>query len=463
MDGTDFLGDRRAPASTNVSGAGGDNGHVIGPLPHRWWFKPGTFILVPVGMSFTAWTVFAVVGEFGFTSAAYRQKLTGFEVPATISFGGIGLLLFWYTAIVATSTVGWRLAADRPMPTQMAASTSTPEFERRYFMLILMTAAFGVFYSYFKIARTKSIIGALASQSGNDFTNSLSGSAGIETLRYAVILAAPTGVFLWRKKVIGLGYMIAGVVLILANSLIASRLSLLMASVVFLVMTVRSQGESPKPKLGGTPLWVKMVAIVFVGFTALGILNFFRNANYYRAAGVTNPAAMNMYQMGTYLAVPAQVSLGVSNSISHGLWDVRGDHVNSLDAVQPTFLQFTKIKKDDSWKDPVVYHYSVTFGPEFFTNSVFADTYTDYGMWGWVYTFCLYGAAGYIFASAMRYGPVVAGAGGVMAYCFSEVWRIQIVNYGIVIFLMLAAAGCSAVAIRLVNRRSSFQALVRST
>ncbi len=420
-------------------------GSIIGALQSRWWITPGTFILLPVGMSFTAWTVFAVLGEFGYTSS-FREKLTGFDVPASISVGGIGLLLFWYCAIVTTSTVGWRLGADRYMASNIAAKTSTPGFERRYFILILLTAATGVGYAVYKIASTNSIIGSLAGQTGNDFSKSLSGTAGFETLRYAVILAAPIGVHLWQKKIIGLPYMAAGVMLLMMNAIMTSRMSLLMAGVVYLMTMVRAQGNSSKVR-NGTPRWVQAVAVGLVGFCALGFLNYFRNANYYRQAGVTNPAAMNMYQMGTYLAVPAQVSLGVAYSVAHGTYDVRGDHINSIDAIQPTFLQFTKISKDDSWKGPDFYNYSVTFGPEFFTNSVFADTYAVYGLWGWFYTFLLYGMAGYIFARILRYGPVVAGSGGLMAYCFSEVWRIQIVNYGIVIFLMLLTLGCTKLAI----------------
>jgi hypothetical protein len=419
---------------------------VLAPLRLQWWVTPAVFILVPVAMSFLAWTIFAILGEFGYITA-FREMLTGFAVPATASLGGIGLLLFWYCAMVATSTLGWRLGADRFMPVQIAARTSTKEFERRYFFLVLATAALGVAYSYYKIASQKSIIDALANQSGNDFTKSLSGTAGIETLRYAVILAAPLGIHLWRQKVIKWPYMIVSVLLIMGNSLIASRLSLLMASVVFLIITVRSRSGAPKTRRRSNRL-VQFIAILLIGFLALAVLNFFRNANYYREAGVTNPAAMNLYQMGTYLAVPAQVTLGVADAVAGGRYVVSGNRIDSLDAVQPTFLQFKKVSKDDSWKDAVYYHYSVKFASSFFTNSVFADTYAIFGVWGWFYTFLLYGAAGYAFARIMRYGPVVAGSGGVLAYCFAEVWRIQIVNYGIVIFLLLLTAGCAALAIR---------------
>ena len=187
---------------------------------------------------------------------------------------------------------------------------------------------------------------------------------------------------------------------------------------------------------------------ILIGFTLLGALNFFRNANYYRQAGVTNPAAMNFFQMGAYLGVPAQVSIGVSDAIMRGDWEQRGDVTNSSNAIQPTFLQFDKVSKDDSWKGAEVYGYSATFEPSFFTNSVFADTYSSYGMWGWFYTILLYGFAGYLFAWIFRYSVVIAGTAGVVAYTLSEVWRIQIVSYGFVIFLLMLTAGSAWIATR---------------
>ena len=68
--------------------------------------------------------------------------------------------------------------------------------------------------------------------------------------------------------------------------------------------------------------------IALSGFTVLTALNYFRNANYYREAGVSNPVAMNLYQMGAYLAVPAQVSLGVSDAVMGGAWENQGGAVD---------------------------------------------------------------------------------------------------------------------------------------
>jgi len=200
---------------------------------------------------------------------------------------------------------------------------------------------------------------------------------------------------------------------------------------------------------------IALAVIAISGFAALTALNYVRNANYYREAGVSNPVEMNLYQTGAYLAVPAQVSLGVSDAVVRGAWEKQGGALSSLGAVQPTFLQFNKVAKDDSWKQASVYGYSVAFAGNFFTNSVFADTYSVYGTWGWLYTILAYGFAGYAFARIFSFSPVIAASAGVVAYCFLEVWRVQILIYGIVVFLLLLTAGSAFLTARLRPPRST--------
>jgi hypothetical protein len=243
--------------------------------------------------------------------------------------------------------------------------------------------------------------------------------------------------------------MVVAVLLLIANALIASRLALLMACAIFLAVWVRSREPQRATSSSRARRWIAVTLIVLSGFAVLTALNYFRNANYYRAAGVSNPVAMNMYQTGAYLAVPAQVSLGVSDAVVRGAWEKQGGAVTSLGAVEPTFLQFNKVTKDASWKQAATYGYSVTFAGNFFTNSVFADTYSVYGAWGWLYTILAYGFAGYAFARVFSFSPVIAASAGVVAYCFLEVWRVQILTYGIVIFLLLLTAGSAFLAVKI--------------
>ncbi|MDX1888169.1 O-antigen polymerase [Mycolicibacterium sp. 050158] len=410
------------------------------------WFSPGVLILAPVLLSFAAWFAFVVRREFG-PAQTMSEALTGFPAPAQASGEGVALLAVWYCAIVMVSMVGFWLGMHRSRVAEGDARTDTAWFERRYFFLLLAAGAVGVGYAFMKVGGISAIVASLQEQTANDFSNALSGFAGVQTLRYATILSAPLGVYLWRKKVIGWPFMVAGVLLLVANAMISSRLSLLMAVAVYLTAWVRSR--RPR-RVAGAPRTRTLVTVVLIGlcgFAVLTALNYIRNANYYREAGVSNPVAMNFYQMGAYLAVPAQVSVGVSDAVMRGAWEKPGGVVSSLGAVEPTFLQFQKVTKDDSWKQSSVYGYSVAFAGNFFTNSVFADIYSVYGTWGWGYTIVAYGLAGYAFARIFSFSPVIAASAGVVAYCFLEVWRVQILTYGIVIFLLLlTAAGAVFVA-----------------
>ena len=409
------------------------------------WFIPAVFILAPVGASFGAWAVLGALDLLGYAGGSW-EKLAGFSEPAPLTARSVVLLLFWYGAVVSLSMVGWRLGTRSRPSRDIVALTDSVSFERRYFFVILAAATIGIGYSIYQIGSPLAIIQSLSAQTGNDLYSSLSNTASPVTLRYSTILAAPIGIYLWRKKALAWPFMVLSVVLLLMNAMLAHRLSLLMASVVYLAMLARKQAKTTQKSPNKPSRWIAIVAIAVIGFSLLAALNYFRNANYYRDAGVSSPVAMNLYQMGAYLAVPAQVSIGVSNAVMSGAWEVPSDPITALTAIQPTFLQFDKVSKDDSWKRASEFGYSVKFAPNFFTVSVFADTYALYGTWGWLYTFGLYAFAGYLLARIIRYGTVVAGTAGVVAYCFAEMWRIQILSYGIVIYLLLLTIGSALIA-----------------
>ncbi|KAA0107648.1 hypothetical protein CIW47_17060 [Mycolicibacterium sp. P1-5] len=420
-------------------------------MTRRWWFNPAFFALAPFLAGLVGWSI-ALGWRHVHSGPASWDKLLGFAVPARATAGGVTLLLLWWAAVISVSMLGWRLGAAGAPPRTGWLSLTTPAMERRYFVLVTVVAGLGILYTIYQVGGPASIVASLASQSGNDVSNAMSQTAGGQTLRFATILAAPIGIYLWREKVIPFFYMLIAVGLLLTSAMISSRLSLLMAGFVYLAIWACSRPASVRGAGNAVKRITVVVGIVVIGVGLLTAMNYFRNANYYREAGVTNPLVMNLYQMGAYLTVPAQVSLGVSTAIMDSNWHNPGDPITSSDAIKPTFLQFKKITKDDSWKDANEYHYAVNFEPNFFTNSVFADTYADFGMWGWFYTFVIYGFAGFLFARLIRYGPVIAGSGGVVAYCFSEIWRIQILSYGIVIFLMLLTVGCSVLTTALTKR-----------
>jgi len=413
-----------------------------------WWLAPAVLIMVPVLGSFVAWASLIGWCSAGGCPAGSWMDLRGFLRPAPFTLAGFTLLAVWYIAVVVLATIGWRLGHGTTPSSESIARTSGAGFERRYFFLILAVATAGVGYAYSRIASATSITEALTTQSGNTFTEALPDSAGLATLRYATILAAPISIYLWRKKVLHPGFALFAVGLLVANSMIASRLSLLMAVVVYLVLQTAVAREPLGTERKSMRPWHILVAVAIL-FTLLTTLNYVRNGNYYRDAGVTNPIAMNLYQSGAYLAVPAQVSVGVSDAVMRGSFDNPGSVVGSAAAALPTFLVPAHEVRAKESLGADSYDFTVSFAPNFTTNSEFADTYADFGAWGWLYTLLLFPLAGYVFGRFLTYGPVIAGSAGVLAYCFAEVWRIQLLTQGLTIFLVLLTLVCAFLAARL--------------
>ncbi len=427
-------------------------GGVAPGMPRRWWLTPPFLILAPAALSFAAWGFLYIRLRLGYEQAL-RENLTGFAIPATPSAKALLLLLLWYGAVASISALGWRLGSDKQPNHTVAALTGTARFRRYYFLLILTAAALGVGYSYYRIASTVSILSTLQGQTGNDFSDALSASAGPQTLRYATILAAPLGVYLWRKKEIGWPFAAVATVLLVLNAMITSRLALMMAAFVYLSMWLADTSIKKRTTRRHTARWLGVAALLLAMFAVLTALNFFRNANFYREEGISNPLSMNLYQTAAYLAVPAQVSIGVADAIMTGAWEVRGDPLDSLQTIQPTFLQSNKVSKS-AGKDPEFYGSAVSFMRSFVTNSAFADIYAYYGLWGWLYTTALYGVAGYLYGVLQRFVAVIAGSAGVLAYAYFEVWRTEMLNDGILIFLLLLTLGSATTAAWLARRTS---------
>ena len=425
-------------------------GDAVSARIDRWWFSPAIFMLVPICASYLAWLSLVAWRELATDRPASWAKLSGFAEPSNPTAPGIVLLIVWYAAAACVATLGWRLGSDRRIKPETLSRITSPTFERRYFYLIFATALIGVLYSYYVISSSQNILDSLTTQE-NQFTTALPGYAGIQTLRSATILAAPIGIYLWRKKVIGFPLAAAAVMLLVLNAAIASRLSLFMAAFVYAVIYVVTRKPAVRVNRNRGRIWIAAGVVFAIGFSLLAGLNYVRNANYYRDAGVTNPYAMNLYQVGAYLATPAQVSLGIASAVMDRHWEEPGHPVDSIDAAQPTFLQFKKVSKDQGLREGAFYGFTVVLESNFTTNGVFSDTYAMHGMWGWVYTILLYLLAGFLFARLVNYGVVVAGSAGVMAHCLSEVWRTQNVNFGFVIFLLLLTWAC-VVSVRIWSR-----------
>lgn len=392
-----------------------------------WLLRPTSLLLISVAVSFAMWIV-----------PGQSEELRGFAQRTSVGVGGAFLLAGWYTLCLIVIWGCIQLGTKVRTVERLAMFDRSASLERNFFWFISIVASVGMVYCLIHIATTVSIMDAVQNQTFNNLAHALPEGTGIATLRYATALAAPVGVYLWQRKNAPLVVVIWNVLLLLANAALASRLSLILALLVYVFLFVRTnRGFRLK-------WWVAVVAFVAV-FGGLTAFNYARNAGYYERHGVENAVEMNAYQLAAYLGTPIQVSLGVSEQISTGKLAVAGDPLLSLQAVAPTFIDFEKVNLGTGTKDQR--YGAVSVADNLTTNSAFADTYVKYGWWGVTYTLLVLAVAAFGFGVFARYRSVVAILAAVLLYGFAEYWRIFLFNQGILVFLLLATGAGLAFAL----------------
>ncbi|MFJ3380057.1 oligosaccharide repeat unit polymerase [Curtobacterium sp. NPDC090217] len=385
--------------------------------PYRW-FQPWMLLLLPVLASFLAWVV---PGE--------GTYLRGFAVRSNFSLSAAFALGAWYLACILVLAFGSAIGRTvRPSRGLLAAEQSA-FFERYFYRMLTAFAIVGVCGAYYLISRDLSIVAAIQSDQANLLSEALLDGSSVGTLRYAVTVAAPVGLILALER--KASWLSAGVnlVMLLAVVLLSSRLSLIMATAVFIFLYYQRRPA------GRLRLGMATCAGIAL-FLLLAVFNYTRNANYYRSFGVDNPIAMNVYQILSYVGAPSQVSIGVADAIVGGRFPVNVSAVQALQAVVPTFLQSEKGDKSAA-TDLGLYAYQVDVAPNLNANSSFADVYAQWGWWGLVYTLIVLGIAAAVFTHFRQYKSAVAVMAGVMAYGFLEYWRGYLFNTGNIVFLVL--------------------------
>lgn len=381
------------------------------------FLTPSQLLLAPIIFSLIVWSL---PGE--------SLYLRGFSDRAAVSYGGVLLLLAFYTTAVLVALgcagLGKSLAAGRGLERARSA-----EVERRFYLVASLTALVGVTAAYSAVGSSVSIFDALTTSSANVLSENLADGSSLATLRYATAMAAPVGIYLYRKRKASLFSVVVNCLLLAMNALLTSRLSLVMAIVILLFLM--AQEDSAKR--------IKPLLLVFTGcviFAALTVFNLVRNGNYYRLFGVDNPIAMNLYQIMTYVGAPGQVSLGVASSIFNGKFEKHVPVAAAIEAMTPTFLRSGKGEKSGT-TDPAIYGYSVDIAPNLNTNSAFADTYAKYGWWGLLAILIVLALVSLLFGVFIRVGGVYAAGAGVIGYGFAEFWRLFLFSQGISVFLIL--------------------------
>ncbi|MGM9473808.1 O-antigen polymerase [Pseudarthrobacter sp. YS3] len=383
--------------------------------------------MVPIILSLVVWSI---PGE--------SLYLRGFGDRADVNLGGVLLLLAFYATVVFVAVSFAALGKSLIAGDGLVRARST-EVEKRFYLVISLSGLVGVVAAYSAVSGSVSIVDALSTSSANVLSEHLADGSSLATLRYATAMAAPVGLYLYRKRKVSLFSVVINCLLLIMNALLTSRLSLVMAIVVFFFLMAH-EDSSRRFK----PLGIAFAGLVI--FAALTIFNFVRNGNYYRLFGVDNPIAMNVYQIMAYVGAPGQVSLGVASSIFNGKFGKQVPAASAVEAVIPTFLRAEKADKSAT-TDPAIYGYNVDIAPNLNTNSAFADTYAKYGWWGLVAILVLLASMSLLFGIFSRVGGVYAAGAGVIGYGFAEFWRLFLFSQGISVFLVLLTITSAVIAL----------------
>lgn len=378
--------------------------------------NPIFYLLAPVLISALIW---AVPGS--------SNQLRGFTARADGSPEAWLLVACFYTVAASLIWLGLRLGQNAGPSERLIVATSSRAFDRRFSLVLTIFASVGVLYSVYLVQQQTSIFDVLGSSQGNQLKESIGGVAGIATLRYTAAISAPVALYVWKFRSGRLSLALWNVLLLLMSALFSSRLSFIMAVVVFVFIVVNLRSNI---RFRPIPLAIGGAAVL----AALVAFNYFRNARFYEALGVTDPLAMNFYQVAAYLGAPFQVTLGIANGIANGGYAVKSDPISAFPLIVPTFLR----PGGDTYGSSGDFGSYVQVATNLTTNSAFGDTYAAYGWWGLFYVLITLFVAGLLAGYASKFRSLVVVAGAVVCYGFAEIWRLFLFPQGIIIYLLLS-------------------------
>lgn len=382
--------------------------------------RPSSLIVVPAAISTAVWI-------FPWPDSVRR----GFSVREDLTSGAVAFLVAWYGMLAMCATFGWLLGRKtKPSPKLDAAP------DESVYRLLTWVGLIGVvgMYALVEVSSPGLIAQAFSSRQFNLVREAVPAQAGLATLRYATVLTGAIAMhrrFILKEKS---KVHLMNMALLVASSLVASRLSIIMAVLLLVALAARSGNVSIKPK--------RLVAVGLIALIFLGYANFLRNANYYEARGTTNPAAMMLSEVVAYVGSPAQVAARAAQGPIEVDQPEFGEALATT--ITPTFL--TSSPPPDVARATLWYRSNVDIEPVLTTVSTLAALYPLFGGWSFVVMGIICMIAGLVMGHMGRYRNYMFLGSFVAGYCFVEVWRTYIANAGIIWFIILVlVASCAMV------------------
>jgi hypothetical protein len=374
--------------------------------------KPYNLVLITVFLSFLAWLVPM--------SPSIRR---GFSIKEEFSAFSFLLLLVWYLCIFLFSYLGFQLG--RKIQKSQGIDNCHDSF---FYKTLSFFSLLGITITYITIfVKNPYFWDYVANNQANQLKYTLYDNyvLGVNTLRYLTIISSAIAIvnILKNKEVKRLDFL--NIVSLFFNSLISSRLSIIMAVVIAIYLIKRRNIIVP---------FRKVVIVLIITFSVLTYLNYVRNANFYlENYQINNPIFSNVSEILTYLGSPFQVSLGVANNAP--LINNWVSLENSIVFLVPTFFDdFINLNSNhvQSYRD------YVDVEPTLTTNSVFADMFPSVGYFSFVIIsiICFFFSA--LAGHFSNYDSYVCLVTPIVLYCFAELWRVYLFNAGIIWSLIIS-------------------------
>jgi len=386
---------------------------VIGALNTlKKLLTPHYIILLTVLVSLSAWLL------------PFDNMRRGFLQKENLTVQAICFLLLWYGLIFVCGKVGF--AVGRKIK---RAETLDTIPDGTFYKIITALSLFGVLYVCITIVTTDPLfLQYILAFQANLLKNSLYDNyeTGIHSLRYLSILGGAMALYYIVAEKSFKFIHLLNLVSLLVTSFLSSRLSIMLACLIFVGIMVRR----------GRRISVRTIAVfAILLFALLTVFNFYRNANYYKFFyNMTNPILMNISEMVTYLGSPFQVSVGVANHADEFRYNgnVEG---RIAEKVFPTYVQSDE---DEAVGHADAYRAFVDVEASLTTNSAFTSYYSGMGN----YAFIVIAVISFLYAAIAghisQYRSFLFVIQYVVLYCFAEVWRTDLFTAGIIHILILA-------------------------
>lgn len=391
--------------------------HKYNCLP--WWLRPSVVVIGTLFLSIIAWIIPVELVPHGFTT---RQALT---------LRGLASLTTWYGLIFLFSELGFRWG----MKTRRLRELEGGDLDRA-FSVLLVLGTIGIMYIYMVAIGLENALAYISDRQANNLRYAIEGNymPGLLSFRWASVPCGALGVYRVVKFRRIRAKDVWGMALLICNSMITSRLSLVMACLIFIGL----YSTDLKRRLR----FRTVVVLMCVAFIILTWLNYIRNAGFYETNyNISSPLLMNLSEITTYLAAPFQTSLFVANNGE--LFKPEDLEFFILSYVVPSYFvngeTLASLSERALYEGIHTYREAAGLRSGLTTNSAFADMIAVGGWAAWIYVAFVTLISAFLIGHFMRYKSVLMKvAAFTLLYAFAELWRVFIFNTGLVNFILIS-------------------------